>query len=75
MHGNVNTYNFDASDLTYRSAIIEAWTQRAQAIRLCVIFSFAGRYLSLIDKANQMKVEHIMLDNFGHLPAVQSIYS
>jgi len=75
VHGNVHTHELDTKPLRYRSEILDAWIDRAEAIRLCVIFSFAGRYLRLLDKAAQAKVEHIMLDSFGHLAAVQAVYS
>lgn len=75
VHGNVHTHELDSKPLGYRSEILEAWIERAGAVRLCVIFSFAGRYLRLLDKGAQAKVEQIMLDNFGHHAAIQAIYS
>jgi hypothetical protein len=76
VHGNFSTHKQDANPpLTYNGDIIDAWLERAEAVRLCVVFSFAGRYLRLLDKDAQTKVESIMLDNFGHLGAVQTIYA
>jgi hypothetical protein len=74
VHGNMHTHDLGATPLRYDKQLLDAWVSRAEAVRLCVIFAFAGRYLRLISKDGQGKVEGIMLDTFGHLSAVQAIY-
>lgn len=75
VHGNINTHTPETIPMTYRSDDIDAWIERAEAVRLCILFSFAGRYLRLIDKSARNKVGDIMLDSFGHFPAIQAIYT
>jgi len=75
VHGNIHTHDPNVELFSYQIEFLQAWMERAEAIRLCVIFCFAGRYLRFLDKDARGKIEYIITESLGHLPAIQDIYS
>ena len=74
VHGNIHTHDLSFLPLSYKKESIQAWIDRAEAAHLCAVFSFAGRYLSLLGKEKQGAVESIMIDRLGHIAAIQQVY-
>lgn len=74
VHGNLHTHNGLDRSLEFDRTMLASWVQRADAARLCVSFAFAARYLAVLPCAVQSNLEALMLENFGHVHAVQAIY-
>lgn len=74
VHGNRQSFDDLNHQITYNADSLEAWADRADTARLLVKFAFICRHLrnASIDTKNEL--EAIVLEDFGTLPAVQSIF-
>jgi hypothetical protein len=73
VHGNMHTHaetllDFDKSHFL-------SWHERADTVRLCILFPFAARFLTLSSKTDRDKLESIMVESLGHLPTIQALYN
>ena len=75
VHGNIHTHIDADHPLAYDRVTLQAWVGRVDAMRLSIVFAFAGRYLLLLDAPNRNKLEGPLVENLGHLPAIQQAYS
>lgn len=75
VHGNIHTQDLSFPPLSYKRESLQEWIDRAEAANLCVLFSFASRYLALLSKDQLAQVEAPMIDRLGHIAAVQQIYT
>jgi hypothetical protein len=75
VHGNMHTHTQTDHALKYDGETLRAWASRVDAIRLCVIFAYAGRYLSLLEAEGRNQLEGIMVGYLGHLPAIRQVYA
>jgi len=74
VHGNLHTHGDTGLPLGFDAVELKAWIERTDAVHLAVIFAFAGRYLRLLLPDARNRLELLMMDNFGHIAAVQEIY-
>jgi hypothetical protein len=74
VHGNLHTHSEVREPLEFDRSMLLAWTERADAVRLSIIFAFAGRYLRLLSVESRNGLEALMIDNLGHIPAVRELY-
>lgn len=74
VHGNLRTHESPDSPLEFRKDYIIDWCEKADTVRRCVIFAFAGRFLKLLDAGLRNSLEVVMLDVLGDVPAVQVHY-
>lgn len=75
VHGNANTHISLTSDIVFNKEIFLSWHQKAEAMRMVVIFVFSARYLNYINPSEIGNLEPIISDVIGHLPAVQAVFS
>lgn len=74
VHGNSHTHSAAERPLGFDQSMLYSWIERADAVRLSVIFAFAARYLRLLSDASRNGIEGVMLDSLGHVPAVQELF-
>lgn len=74
VHGNLHTHEHITDASSYNGDMLIKWKNRAEAVRLCIIFTFAGRYLNFLPPDEQRKLETIMLETLGHLSGIQEIF-
>lgn len=75
VHGNASTHNRLPTNISFNKEMLAAWHQKAEAMRLVIIFAFSARYLRYIQPDEQAILEPVVLEIIGHLPAVQAIFS
>jgi len=75
VHGNASTHFSLPAEIDFDRDAFLLWHQKAETMRMIIIFSFAARYLNHIDNEAMNRVEPAVLDVIGHLPAVQAIFS
>lgn len=74
VHGNMSTHASMHDALKYDSGALRAWASRVDAVRLSVIFAYAGRYLRLLERDSRNQLEGLMMEHLGHLPAIRQVY-
>lgn len=75
VHGNASTHFSLPAEIDFDRDAFLLRHQKAETMRMIIIFSFAARYLNHIDNEAMNRVEPAVLDVIGHLPAVQAIFS
>lgn len=75
VHGNAGTHAILPSDITFQENVFFSWHEKAATMRLAIIFAFSARYLNYITKDAMDRMEPIIMDVLGNLPAVQAIFS
>lgn len=75
VHGNRQSFHKDGNKIEYRSDDIQSWAERADTVAVAVKFAFLCRFLKGSTDATKEHIEDIALEAFGHLPAIQYIYS
>ena len=75
VHGNFGT--FQNSDETHKidNDIVKVWFERCEAVQICLLYSYACRYLGTENQKFRDEVEHIFIDRLGHLSGIQEIYA
>lgn len=74
VHGNQQTHDSVGSSIEFDADMLTAWIDRAETFRLCLTFAFAGRYLELLSKDALNRLEPLMLDALGQVPAIRELY-
>lgn len=75
VHGNAKTHVCLPTDITFDRAVYFSWSQKAETMRLVVVFIFCARYLNYISPDSKNNIEPIISEVIGHLAAVQSAFS
>lgn len=75
VHGNAGTHASLPSDIAFQEEAFLSWHAKAATMRLAIIFVFSARYLGYVTKEAEDRMEPIISDVLGHLPAVQAIFS
>ncbi|MBS0497306.1 MAG: hypothetical protein JSR51_06645 [Proteobacteria bacterium] len=75
VHGNASTHTSLPSEISFNKAAFISWNQKAEIMRMLIIFIFSARYLNYIENEAMDMLEPIVLDAIGQLPAVQAIFS
>lgn len=75
VHGNASTHTSLTSEISFNKAAFISWNQKAETMRMLIIFVFSARYLNYIESSAMNMLEPIVLDVIGQLPAVQAIFS
>lgn len=75
VHGNAGTHAALPSDISFNKDAFFSWHQKSSTMRLAIIFAFSARYLNYISADAKNKVEPIITEAIGHMPAVQQIFS
>jgi hypothetical protein len=75
VHGSFVSSSEIPKELKFVKSLFLAWHDRAETMRLVVIFAFVSRHLAGLPDDIKSKVESIVLDVLGHLPAVRAIYA
>ncbi len=75
VHGNALTHEKLPDALEFDKEILALWQQKAETIRLVIVFAFSARYLNYVTDDSRNAVEPIVIDTLGHLPPVQGIFS
>lgn len=75
VRGNASSYADDTSAIQYSKERVLKFAEAADTARLLVEFSVFTRYLPYATGEARAAVENIALTDFGHLRAVQAIYT
>lgn len=75
VHGNVHTHESAPQSLKFKPSTLDDWIDRAESARLCIIFSFASRYLQLLEKHKLQPLEQLMIENFGNLEPIRETFN
>lgn len=60
--------------LIFSKDVVERWHMLAGNVRLVVGFAMTSRYLMVIPEESRNMLQHIVLDQLGHVAAVRSVY-
>ncbi len=74
VHGNRQSFGDMNHQIAYSADSLEVWADRADTARLLVKFAFVSRYLKHAPTEIRNELETMVLEDFGTLPAVQSIF-
>ncbi|MCE8547429.1 hypothetical protein KBY25_16490 [Ruegeria pomeroyi] len=74
VHGNWQSFGEMNHQIAYNANSLETWADRADTARLLVKFAFVCRYLKNASSDTKNELEEMVLEDFGNLPAVQSIF-
>lgn len=74
VHGNRHSFGDIDHQIAYNADNLVAWADRADTARLVVKFAFVGRHLKNASSVTKNDLEDMVLDDFGTLAAVQSIF-
>lgn len=75
VHGNFNTHTNLEAPLGYHRETALAWIERAESVRLCVLFAFTARYVEHISQEARDSVESLILETLGELQGVQTSFA
>jgi hypothetical protein len=75
VHGNAKTHALLPSQLSFHKDIFLSWCQKAESMRMVVVYAFAARYLGHIRVQEQKEIEPVILDVLGHEAYVQDFFS
>lgn len=75
VHGNAGTHAMLPSDITFKNEVFSSWHDKANTMRLAVIFAFSARYLNYVNKEATDRMEPVISDALGSLPPVQATFS
>jgi hypothetical protein len=73
VHGSSATTKSLDGKVVFQRKAFEAWHAKAKTIRLVCNFALCGRYVFLAGPEGRSKLEAVLIDNLGHLPAVRRI--
>ena len=75
VHGNAGTHAILPADIAFKKEAFFSWHEKAETMRLAIIFAFSARYLNYVTKEAADRMEPIITDALGNLPPVQAIFS
>lgn len=75
VHGNAGTHAILPSDIAFQKEAFFSWHDKAATMRMAIIFAFSARYLNHITKEATDRMEPIVTDAIGDLPAAQAIFA
>jgi hypothetical protein len=74
VHGNPKTHNGLAGEVRLRKDVLLEWSERAESIRLIILYCYFYRYAAVCGEREKEGWEPLMLDAFGHEAAVQQYF-
>lgn len=74
MHGNPTTHDDTTLVVTYDAKRSQSFHDKVATVRLCVMFQFVSRYLPELSDGIKDSIEPLVLEAFGDLPEIQSIF-
>ena len=72
VHGNAEAFNRLPTELTFDQKTFEDWHQKAENIRLIIVFAFSCRYLRFISDTELRMIEHAVLSNLAHISNIRA---
>lgn len=72
VHGNAQAALTSA--ISYQPDVFQDWHGKAKTIRLVTSFSLCARYIGVADSRTRSKLEDVLLETLGHLPAVRALF-
>jgi hypothetical protein len=73
VHGNALTHTSLYGKVSFQQKAFDAWHDKARTVRLVSSFALCARYVYLTDSTNRSKLETVLIDNLGHMPAIRRI--
>jgi hypothetical protein len=74
-HGNIETHKNIIAPLKFDEDLFIDWHEKVKNIRLVLTFVLCMRYLRFFEKEAIDKIEQIVTEELGHLPAVQEFFA
>jgi len=74
VHGNAYTYQAIKDKLRFSEEIFTDWHEKVSSIRFVVLFALCARYLTSLDSTSRIDLEHIIIDELGHIPAIRALF-
>lgn len=74
VHGNNSTIKCLPDTLEYNNELFKNWHSKADSIARIILFILNLRYLKHLGEDSFRKLEHINIDNFNNIKAIQELY-
>ncbi|KRB86586.1 hypothetical protein ASE00_07820 [Sphingomonas sp. Root710] len=74
VHGNPGTHEDTDLVVAYDSNRSKIFHDKVATVRLCILFQFVSRYLPELSSSGKEAVEPLVLESFGDLPEIQSMF-
>ena len=74
VHGNPGTHEDTSLTVGYDPKRSQSFHDKVSTVRICVLFQFISRYLLTMNQANRQFLEPLIIEAFGDLPEIQSIF-
>jgi hypothetical protein len=75
VHGNLHTHVDPNEPMKFDKGAFMLWNERANSVRLGVLFAYAARYLAFMSAESKNSLEAIMTGDLGHLAGVQAAFA
>lgn len=75
VHGNPSTHDDTTQSATYDAEKTKSYHDKAETVRICVIFLFLSRYLPQLTHVEKAEIESIAIESFGDLPEIQAAFA
>lgn len=75
VHGNAHTHVTLPNNISFDRDVYLSWHQKAESMKLVIVFSFAARYLNHIDDHSLHALEPVLTDAIGHLSVIQDMFA
>jgi hypothetical protein len=75
VHGNLSVQDKIPANLEFSDFLCQEWHTKANTIRRIIVFTFCLRYIRFIKPEYLRTIEPIVLDEFGSLPSISSIFN
>lgn len=72
VHGNASTHNRIPSTMQFHKETFDAWNDKAESIRLIVLYVLAARHLFDMPKESLPRIEDLVMQDFSYLPCVRA---
>ncbi len=75
VHGKAQLQKNLPDTIEFNHDIFVEWHEKAQSAFLIISFALCVRYLQFLDNSTRNKLETIIIDELGHIKAIQFIFS
>jgi len=75
VHGNLSVQDKIPETLEFNDFLFSEWHAKANTIRRIILFVFCLRYLKFLKADSLETIVTITMEEFGHLPAINSIFN
>lgn len=74
VHGNMHTHQAEDPGIAFSRDSLIAYVERTEAVRLCIMFAFCGRYLTLLPLDEREPLREVVIEVLGHIKSVRHAF-